>query len=55
MMTLDMLAREIGCTLSDLDDLGILPKPAVSDHLISDRTGEELRDAWLAEQTRFAL
>lgn len=50
MMTLDMLARMIGCTLADLDDLGILPAPARCDSLVSDATAGKLCARWTEAQ-----
>lgn len=46
MITLDGLARYIGCTLSDLDDLDILVRPAKPDTLVMDRLAGELLTAW---------
>lgn len=46
MITLDALARHLGCTLSDLDDLGVLVRPAQPDTLVMDRLAGELLTAW---------
>lgn len=49
MMTADALARELGCTLSDLDDLGLDFAPTAPPTrwpMLSDKHAEEFREAW---------
>ena len=45
MITADALARELGCTLSDLDDLNVMP-PLQPEHMIHDLAADRLREAW---------
>lgn len=45
MITADVLARELGCTLSDLDDLNVMP-PLQPEHMIYDLAADRLREAW---------
>ena len=44
MISADILARELGCTLSDLDDLNVMP-PLQPEHMVyglaADRIGHE--------------
>ena len=49
MMTLDMLARMIGCTLADLEDLGIMP-PARPDTPITMSSAGILAARWAEAQ-----
>ena len=45
MISADLLARELGCTLSDLDDLNVMP-PLQPEHMIYDLAADRLREAW---------
>lgn len=46
MITADALARELGCTLADLEDLDPFTRPLQSQHLFFDVWADELRAAW---------
>ena len=46
MITADALARELGCTLADLDDLGVIAPNLMPDVLIYERAADQLRAAW---------
>lgn len=47
-ITLDSLARHLGCTLADIDDLGVLrsPRPAAATDKISGRMAARIAAAW---------
>ena len=45
MMTADALARELGCTLADLDDLRVLP-PVKPEHMVYGLAADRIREAW---------
>lgn len=45
MITADALARELGCTLSDIDDLHVLP-PVKRGHMVDGLAADRLREAW---------
>lgn len=46
MITLDALARELGCTLSDLEDLGIISAPVLADREIGKTVADLVRAEW---------
>ena len=45
MITADALARELGCTLADIDDLDVLP-PVKSEHMVYGLAADRIREAW---------
>lgn len=50
MITLDALARELGCTLGDLDDLGAQSfgaAPIRPETIVDESAADNLRAAWL--------
>lgn len=49
-ITCDALARELGCTLADLDDLGLDSAPALPWSVLSAKHAAEFRAAWTAAQ-----
>lgn len=61
MLTLDGLARELGCSVGDLFDLGVLDvnetrraiadSHPISELLVPGLLAEKFRDAWLKSQT----
>lgn len=53
MITADALARELGCTLADLEDLDPFTRPLEAEHLFFDQWADKLRAAWLAAQTGY--
>jgi hypothetical protein len=46
MMTADALARELGCTLADLDGLGIVPVPCEPQDEFDAPLAHNVRVAW---------
>ena len=45
MITADALARELGCTLSDIDDTHVMP-PVKPDHMVYGLAADRIREAW---------
>lgn len=46
MITADALARELGCTLADLDDLGVIPVPPERQDEFDAALAHNVRVAW---------
>lgn len=46
MITADALAREIGCTLADIEDLDGTGHPITSDMMLQDNLANMLRREW---------
>lgn len=46
MITLDALARSLGCTLSDIDDLAVLAAPAEPDRIVPDIHARTIAAEW---------
>lgn len=46
MITADALARELGCTLSDLEDLDGAGREMLAVQIIGDDLADDLRAAW---------
>lgn len=45
MITADALARELGITLADIDDLHVLP-PVKPEHMVYGLAADRIREAW---------
>lgn len=46
MITADVLARELGCTLTDLEDLGIVCDPITGRAILIPSAAARFRAAW---------